>query len=76
MPKNKNTIKVEGLVEEALPSLLFRVVINTPDGEEKEVLARLAGKMKLYRIRVVPGDKVIVEMPNINDRRGRIIRRL
>jgi len=76
MPKNKNTIKVEGLVEEALPSLLFRVVINTPEGEEKEILARLAGKMKLYRIRVVPGDKVIVEMPDINDRRGRIIRRL
>lgn len=76
MPKNKNTIKVEGLVEESLRSLLFRVVIKTPDGEEKEVLARLAGKMKLYRIRVVPGDKVIVEMPNINDRRGRIIRRL
>ncbi len=40
-----------------------------------EVLAHLAGKMKIHYIRVIPGDRVIIEMPGPNDRRGRIIRR-
>jgi translation initiation factor IF-1 len=61
----------EGIVTEALPGLLFRVVL-TP---EKQILAHLAGKMKLNRIRVLPGDKVLVEM-GPDGRRGRIVRRL
>lgn len=71
MKKDKG-IQKEGIVEEALPGLLFRVKL---DGEN-EVLAHLAGKMKIHHIRVIPGDRVIVEIPNLNDRRGRIIRRL
>lgn len=69
---NRNTVKVDGIVEEALPGLLFRVRI----GQEKQILAHLGGKMKLNRIRVIPGDRVTIEMPNIEDERGRIIRRL
>jgi translation initiation factor IF-1 len=69
---DKSVIKVEGIVEEALPGLLFRV--KTDDG--KELLAHMAGKMKLYRIRVVPGDRVSIEMPPGEERRGRITRRL
>ncbi|MEX1014663.1 MAG: translation initiation factor IF-1 [Candidatus Paceibacterota bacterium] len=75
MADNK-VIKLQGTVEEALPSLLFRVSVKMPDDSEREVLAHLAGKMKMYRIRVVPGDTVTVEMPNENSERGRIIRRL
>lgn len=64
---------VEGRVHEALPGLSFRVVL---DEGEHEVLARLAGKLKLHRIRVIPGDRVVVEMTPYDDRRGRIVRRL
>ena len=69
-------LKVEGFVEESLPGLLFRITIDTSDGEKKTVLAHLAGKMKLYRIKVVPGDTVLIEMYSATDERGRIIRRL
>jgi translation initiation factor IF-1 len=69
--QNKNAPQFDGLVEEALPSLTFRVQLE--DG--REVLAHLAGKLKLHHIRVLAGDKVIVEM-GPDGRRGRIIRRL
>ncbi len=63
----------EGIVQEALPGLTFRVLLKkTP---EAEVLAHLAGKMKLHRIRVLPGDRVLVEV-GPDGRRGRIVRRL
>lgn len=77
MVSNSNRIiKVEGVVEESLPGLLFRVKLNTSDNSEKEILAHPSGKMKMYRIKIIPGDKVLIEMPNINDERGRITRRL
>jgi translation initiation factor IF-1 len=71
MVKNRG-IQKEGIVEEANPGLLFRVRLD--DGGE--VLAHLAGKMKINYIRVIPGDRVIVEMPDESSKRGRIIRRL
>ena len=64
---------LEGRVHEALPGLSFRVVL---DEGGHEVLARLGGKLKLHRIRVIPGDRVVVEMTPYDDRRGRIVRRL
>lgn len=72
MASNLKVFKVEGLVIEALPGLLFRVRLEG----EREVLAYLGGKMKLNRIRVIPGDRVLIEMLDLNDRRGRIVRRL
>lgn len=62
---------IEGLVEEALPALSFRVRLD--DG--REVLAHLAGKLKINRIKVLAGDRVVVEL-GPDGRRGRIIRRL
>ncbi len=76
MEAHNKVVTVQGRVEEALPGLQFRVTIETSNDGSREVLAHLAGKMKKYRIRVVPGDTVVVEMPDLNDRRGRIIRRL
>ena len=61
----------EGIVEEALPALSFRVRLDT----NEEVLAHLAGKLKLYHIRVVAGDRVLVVLSE-DRRRGRIVRRL
>jgi translation initiation factor IF-1 len=69
--QDKKAPQVNGLIEEALPSLTFRVRLE--DG--REVLAHLAGKLKLNRIRVLPGDKVIVEL-GPDGRRGRIIKRI
>jgi|AntAceMinimDraft_18_1070375.scaffolds.fasta_scaffold102638_2 translation initiation factor IF-1 len=73
MPKNKNIVIIEGQVLETLPSLQFRVELKS---QNREILAYLAGKMKKYRIRVVAGDRVKIEMPNETSERGRITRRL
>lgn len=60
-----------GLVREARPGLAFTVVLSN----NQEILAYLAGKLKINRIRVLPGDKVMVEV-GPDGRRGRIVRRL
>lgn len=62
---------IEGIILEALPSLAFKVKI----GEGEEVLAYLAGKMRLNYIKVLPGDRVLLEL-SPDGKRGRIIRRL
>ncbi|MBI4992102.1 MAG: translation initiation factor IF-1 [Candidatus Harrisonbacteria bacterium] len=72
MNNSKDVIKVEGVVEEALPGTSFRV--KTSDG--KEVLAHLAGRMRMNYIKILPGDRVTMEMTPYDDKRGRIIRRL
>ncbi len=74
--ENTSLVTIEGVVEESLPGLLFRVRSKLPNGEEKQILAHPAGKLKINRIRVIPGDRVLVEMANILDKRGRIVRRL
>ncbi|OGC80058.1 translation initiation factor IF-1 [Candidatus Adlerbacteria bacterium RIFCSPLOWO2_01_FULL_51_16] len=62
---------VPGTVEEALPNTLFRVVLDT--GEK--ILCYLAGKMRLHRIKVLVGDKVLVRLDPYGGK-GRITRRL
>ena len=66
-PKDK--IEVEGEVLEALPNATFRVQL--PD-TGKIILCHLAGKMRLYHIRVLPGDKVRVEQSPYDLSKGRI----
>lgn len=60
-----------GQVKESLPGLAFKVVLE--DG--REILAYLAGRLKINRIRVLPGDKVLLEL-SPDGRRGRIVKRL
>ena len=64
--------KVEGRVLEALPATTFRVELE--NGET--VLAYLAGKMRMHHIRILPGDRVVIEFGAYDDARGRIVRRL
>ncbi len=71
MPDKKKEKPVEGIIIEALPSATFRVKIS----DAEEVLAYPSGKMRLYFIRVLPGDRVLVELSE-DRKRGRIIRRL
>ncbi len=70
--KQTNTVKEKGQVLEALPSLLFKVKLET--GEE--VLAHLAGKLRINRIKILLGDKVLVERGPHDGNRGRIVYRL
>jgi len=65
---------VTGTVIEALPNTMFRVEFEI-DGEKKTLIAYLAGKMKLHRIRVVVGDKVDVLLDGFGHEKGRITRR-
>ena len=67
----KNVSRENGIVIEALPSTHFKVKLD--NGEE--VLAHLAGKMRMYRIKILPGDKVTVEMTPYDKKRGRIVYR-
>ena len=66
--KQEDKIEVEGEITEALPSTMFRVKIN--DGHE--VLAKISGKMRKHYIRILPGDKVKVELSPYDLTRGRI----
>lgn len=71
MKDNKKILKKEGIVLESLPSLLFRVKLD----KEKEIIAHLSGKLRLNRIKILPGDKVIVEISPYDEKRGRIVYR-
>ncbi len=62
-------IKKEGRVLENLSDLKFRVKLE--DGEE--ILAYLAGKLRHFKIKILPGDKVTVEISPYDKKRGRII---
>jgi len=67
---NKNTRKI-GMVLEALPGTTFKV--KTEDGNE--VLCHLAGKLRLNRIKILPGDRVTLELSPYDEKRGRIVYR-
>lgn len=74
-PNTENKQKITsatGMVTEALPNTLFKVKF---EGKDEELLAYLAGKMRMHRIRVLIGDKVEVELDSYGGR-GRIVRRL
>lgn len=63
--------EVQGVVEEALPNTLFKVTLE----EGSSVLAYLAGKMRLHRIKVLVGDKVLLKLDPYGGK-ARITRRL
>jgi translation initiation factor IF-1 len=69
-PQNENL--VYGIVEEALPNALFRVVL---DDTKETVLTYLSGKMRKFRIRVLVGDKVAI-VPDPYGGKGRITKRM
>ncbi|MFH1337206.1 MAG: translation initiation factor IF-1 [Candidatus Zixiibacteriota bacterium] len=70
MPKEE-TIQVEGKVIEPLPNALFRVELENGH----RVLAHVSGKMRMNFIRILPGDKVTVELSPYDLSRGRIVYR-
>ena len=72
MSYDKFVSRVEGSIEENLPGTNFRVKLE--DG--RSILAYLSGKMRKYYIKIVPGDKVLIELTPYDPNRGRITRRL
>jgi translation initiation factor IF-1 len=68
----KKDLERMGTVLEALPNIMFKVRI---DGEEAETLSYLSGKMRLHRIRVLVGDRVLLELEPYGGK-ARIIKRL
>jgi len=72
MTKEKDVIELEGEVTEALPSALFRVKLETG----QLILAHVSGKIRKNFIRILPGDRVKVEISPYDLTRGRITFRL
>jgi translation initiation factor IF-1 len=68
MPKEE-AIQVEGKVLETLPNAMFRVELENGH----KVLAHISGKMRMHFIKILPGDKVTVELSPYDLTRGRII---
>jgi len=73
MDDSKQVFEVEGVVTESLPNTLFRVEIPGSGGSEpKTILAHLAGKLRKNYIRIMPGDKVKLEITPYDTTKGRI----
>lgn len=70
MPKEE-AIQVEGTIVEALPNAMFRVELEN----SHRVLAHVCGKMRMHFIKILPGDKVTIELSPYDLTRGRIIYR-
>jgi translation initiation factor IF-1 len=68
----KNVIELDGKVVESLPNAVFRVQLENGH----VVLGHLSGKMKMHHIRVLTGDKVIIEMTPYDMTKGRIVKRI
>ena len=68
----EEAVQVEGIVAEALPNAMFRVELQN----QHRVLAHVSGKMRMNFIRILPGDKVMLELSPYDLTRGRIIYRV
>lgn len=72
MPK-EDALRVEATVLESLPNAMFRVKLE--NGSNHTLIAHVSGKMRMNFIRILPGDKVTVEMSPYDLARGRIVMR-
>lgn len=72
MAKKEGVLELEGTVVEALPNAMFRVEL-TANGHK--VLATISGKMRQHYIRILPQDRVVVEVSAYDLNRGRIVYR-
>jgi translation initiation factor IF-1 len=66
--KREDSIELEGVVVEPLPNAMFRVELDNGH----KVLAHISGKMRMHYIRILPGDRVTVELSPYDLSRGRI----
>jgi translation initiation factor IF-1 len=71
MGKKDGAIELEGLITESLPNAMFRVELDNGH----KVLAHISGKMRMHYIRILPDDRVVVELSPYDLTRGRIVYR-
>ena len=71
MSNKEDVIEVEGIVVETLPNAMFRVDLDNGH----RVLAHISGKMRMHFIKILPGDKVTIQLSPYDLSRGRIIYR-
>ena len=71
MPKKEGAIELEGTIVESLPNAMFRVELDNGH----KVLAHISGKMRMHYIRILPDDRVVVELSPYDLTRGRIVYR-
>jgi translation initiation factor IF-1 len=69
--KEKDSIRVEGTITEALKGTMFKVELDTG----QVILAYVSGKMRMHYIKILPGDRVIVELSPYDLTKGRIVYR-
>lgn len=69
---SKDVIELIGIVEETFPNATFRVKILSPQAKDHELLCHLAGRMRVNRVHILPGDKVRLEMTPYDLQKGRI----
>lgn len=71
----KDVIELIGVVEESFPNTTFTIRILSSEAKDHRVLCHLAGRMRVRRIRILPGDRVKIEMTPYDLKKGRIVYR-
>ena len=71
MKQKEDIVSIEGVVLETLPNAMFKIKIEG----DHVVLGHVSGKMRMNYIRILPGDKVVIELSPYDLTRGRIVRR-
>ncbi len=72
VPDEKGYVQVEGEVIQSLPSAIFKVKLEN----DMEILCHISGKIRKNNINIVPGDKVMVDIPVADPTKGRIVFRM
>ncbi len=71
----KDVIELIGVIEESYPNATFRVRILSQEAKDHELHCHLAGRMRKFRVRILPGDRVKVEITPYDLQKGRIVYR-
>ncbi len=72
---SKDVIELIGVVTECYPNTTFQVRITSDEAKDHELLCHLAGRMRVNKVRILPGDRVRVEMTPYDLKKGRIVYR-
>lgn len=72
---SKDVIELTGVVEEAYPNAMFRVKVTSDPIPGHQLLCSLAGRMRVHRVKILPGDRVKLEMTPYDTEKGRIVYR-
>ena len=72
---SKDVIELIGRVVESYPNTTFLVRILSDEAKDHELLCHLAGRMRMHKVRILPGDRVKVEMTPYDLKKGRIVYR-